>query len=389
MASNERRVARGIYRTASGWRVYVRVGGTLKPKRIYDPQHHLGLVDVKQRRDDWRTDARRLAQMPSPVEPGTFAADVREKYLPAVRAMRTYRERVRHMDLWVAVFGARAATAIEPWAIAAQRDRWLTEGPRLVCQRGGTWVEVAAPLSASQVNKRLRALENFYTVVYPGRPNPVRAAGEAREPETEARGLPYSVVEAILAQLPDRGCPRDGLRPPVSLSKLRLRVIAYTGLSHGELRGVTAEDLHLEEPVPWVWVAGRHKGRGTEGSAHPLTRQGVAAFRALVKADGLGPFHAESLNRAFKRAAAHVGFVGVRAYDLRHSFATEVLDKTDGNIGATQLVMRQKDPRTTLRYAKRAIEPAKLAVIQKVQARGAFSVTARVTPRRKRRAKPA
>jgi integrase len=381
----DRKVSTGIYRTKYGWRIFVRVDGTLRPKRIKDPFHHIGLVDLKRQRDDWRTDARRLAGAPPPSTPGTFAEDVRLRYLPAVKARVNLRERTYHMELWVAEFGERPTTSIEPWEIAKVRDRWLTEGPVRVCvkwdpnderpegARSGKWIDVAKPLSASQVNKRLRALENFFTVLH-GRhaPNPVREAGEAREPEALPRAIAYDVVEAIIGAMPDRGRPTNGVRDDVSLTKLRLRVIAYTGFSHGELMGIAAEHLHLDDPQPWVWIGGRQKGRGTEGTAQPLTKKGARALKALVKADGLGTFSPDSMRKSFVRACAKLDLEGLTPYDLRHSYASEILEKTGGNIGATQLAMRHKDARTTLHYGKRAIDPVRLATIQQVQARGGF-----------------
>lgn len=403
----DRRIARGIYKTSSGWRLFVRVGGRLKPKRLHDPDHRLGLVELRQRRDDHAAAVRHAPARGA--APGTFAADARTKYLPAVRALPGYTERVYHIELWIAQFGDRARATIQPWEIAKVRDRWLTEGPKRVCvawdkdhpkPKGctvGRWTELQVPLSASQVNNRLRALENLWTVL-DGRHayNPVREAGEATEPEPEARAIAYDVIDQILAAMPDRGRGERGKpRADYSLTKLRLRVIAYTGFSHGELVGIDADDLHLDAPRPWVWVGGRRKGRGTKGTAQPLTEVAAAALRALVAVGGLGPFSADSMRQSFRRACATLGLEGLRPYDLRHSYPTELLKQTDGNVGATQLMMRHKDPRTTLRYAKGAIDPVRLATVERMQDRGAFArkrLPASYRPRRKpakRRAKNA
>lgn len=390
----DRKVAPGIYRTHYGWRLFVRVKGILRPKRITDPFHHLGLVELKQRREDWRTDARRqLGEPPqadTATKPGGFADEARKKYLPAVRSMPTYKQRVRDIELWIAEFGDRPRSSIKAWEVAQVRDRWLTEGPRMVCRKltpeeraanpkrtTGVWVAKREPLSASQVNNRLRALENLWTVLDGlHAPNPVREAGEATEPETLPRAIRYDVITAILAQMPDRGPGRRGQkRSKTSLTKLRLKAMAYTGFSHGELAGLAADDLHLNDTPAWVWVSGRRKGQGTLGAAQPLTRQGAAALRALANAGGLGPFSPDSMRKSFARACAKLNLTGLRPYDCRHSFATEILEKTGGNIGATQLAMRHKDPRTTLRYAKGAIDPVRFATIQEVQAKGAFKST--------------
>lgn len=352
----------------------------------------MGLVELRARRDDHRAAVR---QAPARgAKAGTFAEDARLKYLPAVRAMPGYAERVYHIELWIREFGDRARASIERWEIAKVRDRWLTRGPKLRCLpwdaehpkpkgcRTGRWIEVDEPLSASQVNNRLRALENLWTVLDGRRAdNPVREAGEAPEPEPIARGLSYDIVEAILAQLPDRGVGERGMeRSDVSLTKLRLRVIAYTGFSHGELAGITADDLHLKAEPPWVWVGGRQKGKGTKGTAQPLTDAGADALRALATAGGLGPFSADSMRKSFRRACKKLDLVGLSPYAFRHSYASELLAQTDGNVGITQMLMRHKDPRTTLRYAKMAIDPVLLAAVQRVAARGAFQLPPKYLP---------
>ena len=332
------------------------------------------------------------------------------------------KERTRHIHLWVAIFGTRPRASIKAWEIQAVAEGWRQHGPKVVWRRwaadgddrpGGRYVEIPAPLSASQVNNRLRALENLWTVL-DGRhaPNPVREVSEYDEPESEARGLPYDVVEAILAAMPEdryrralspeavaaiRSQPgvhaselarayrvsetairkaRVRRRPPVTgtaLARLRLRVIAYVGLSHGELMGVSAGDLHLDDTPPWLWVSGRKKGKGTGGTPQPLTPEGAAAVRALAAAGGLGPFSHSSLWKSFQRACQKLGLVGVRPYDLRHSFASEIFEAT-GDLSVTQLLMRQRSPKTTLRYGQRAISPVLAAAIQRVRDGRAFTV---------------
>jgi integrase len=195
------------------------------------------------------------------------------------------------------------------------------------------------------------------------------------------------VLEAIIAAMPDRGrSGRGEHRPEVSLTKLRLRVIAYTGFSHGELAGIREADLHLDAAAPWVWVGGRRKGAGTSGVAQPLTPAGAAALGALRDAGGLGAFSTDSMRQSWRRAckALNLDKPYPRPYDARHSFATEIL-ATTGNLTAVQLNMRHRDARTSRRYAEQAIDPARLAGLQLAVERGAFrpSSSGGVTPTQK------
>ncbi len=369
-----------IRRHGAGWQASVRVVGH-KPSIKQFP---LRTSPAEMQR--WRKDERaRLHTKTPPSVAGTFAGDV-PRYLEARKAMPGIAQRTRQMAIWAAAkvsptadpLGAKPSLSIESWEIQTMRDRWLTEGPRLQVVPGGTrkdprFVELAEPLGASQVNQRLRALENFFTVMYPGRPNPVRAVAEAEEPDPEERGLPYAVIEAILAQVPERGRPDgSGKRPKVSLTKRRLAVIAYAGLAHCELMRITPADLHLNESMPWVWIQGRRKGKGTRGTPQPLTEYGVEAIRALVDAGGLGPFSPSSMRMTLRRACAKLDLKNIRPYDFRHSFASEVLERTEGNLPVTQLMMRHKDQRTTKRYTLRAIDPVRAAAIERIQKAGGF-----------------
>ena len=368
MLQRQKALWRGIRRHGTGWQIEVRVTG--HPRFI--EQHPLDATrDELQKR---RAEVKRALRAEKPkARAGTFASDVPD-YLKARAAMPGIRERARHMALWVAEFGHLPSDHIKPHQIMAVRDRWLTVGPKLVTVKGGTRakpkiVALDVPLSASQVNNRLRALENFYTVMF-GRHgyNPVREVEEPKEPTGQARGLPYDVVEQIIGSLRQLG--KKGDKRP-SLTALRLRAIAYTGLSHGELMRVTAADLHLDESPPWVRITGRGKGKGTTETAQPLTEQGAAALRALAAVQ-LGPFSRHPVRRAFAAAARRLG-LDARPYDLRHSFASEVLEKTGGNLPVTQLLMRHRSQATTLRYGQKAIDPVRAAAIEMVRKSGGFA----------------
>lgn len=370
---------RGIRRHGAGWQAEVRVTGHPRSLQAFPLETDPATMQK------WRTKEKRRLRELKPRGAGTFTRDA-ENYLSAKKAMPTFKERKRHIELWIEIFKGRHRSTIKAWEIAAQRDRWLTEGPLRVWRkwsdddipkRGGRFVDVPGPLSASQVNKRLRALENLWTVLDGSKAdNPVREAGEAVEPEAEARGLPYALIEALLAAMPDRGRAKKGeKRSTVSLAKLRQAAIAYVGLSHGELEGISAADLHLDESPPWVWIAGRRKGKGTEGTAQLLTERGAEALRTLQAAEGLGPFAAGPLRIALKRACRQVAPDGsldhLTPYMLRHSFATEVFEKT-GNLEVTRLMMRHKDGRTTIRYSKRAIAPVLSAAVKLLEEKGGF-----------------
>src|SRR5213078_4585599 len=99
----------------------------------------------------------------------------------------SWNERRREIRAWTEHFGERATDTITSTDIRAVRDRWLTVGPKAVQERQAdgrmAWVRKPLPLAPQSVNLRLRGLENFFTVLFPGRPNPVRDVPECLPPD--------------------------------------------------------------------------------------------------------------------------------------------------------------------------------------------------------------
>lgn len=288
---------------------------------------------------------------------GTLRADVQDRYLPAIQAMTTYSDRLREIAVWVDLFGDRPRSSIAPHEIRAARDRWLTTGPRRRWRRingVGQWEDVAEPLAAGTVNKRLRALSNVYTVLDGRRaPNPAREVPEAREESAVPHDIPYDVIRAILATMPDVGVGRRGLkRTAYSLSKVRSRCMAWTGIEPKELGRIEPWGIRIDERI--VVVPPRRKGRGAVGRIVPLNDEGVAAFQDLLTYKACGRFDRRTTLRAWQRACRLVVGRPLRLKDLRHSFVTSVVRATK-NLSTAQMLAGHADARTTKRYAISAL----------------------------------
>ncbi len=133
---------------------------------------------------------------------------------------------------------------------------------------------------------------------------------------------------------------------------------------------LTPADVDLE--TGWMRVPGRRKGKGTKSSVRPLTAHGIAAMQAFVAAEAWGTFSTSSVRQSFLRACRKLDISGLRPYDFRHSYASEVYAKTDGDLNATQLMLGHSSGTTTLRYAKRAISPVLAAAVERIRAAGGF-----------------
>jgi integrase len=339
------RKVKGIRRKRGGWQAYVRVNGVFLSEMF-------PLSTPISEMQDWRRDQRQLHKT-TPLERGTFEADA-TRYLSRVTAMPSYTDRARHIQLWVDVFRGRRRRTIRPDEIRGVRDAWLL-----------------AKYAASTVNLRLRALSNLWTVLDGKRaPNPVREVPEVNEPDAEARGIPYSLVRAILNALPDQGVAAKGeKRPDASKTKARLRVMAWTGLTHIELSALTRKDWDTVAGV--LYVRSRRKGTGGAARSIPLTKDGRDALEAFDEVNAWGPFVRSAMHASFRRACMVVAnrkktpaavktvLLQLRPYDIRHSYAT-ALYRASGDAHAAATILGHRSKFTTDRYIKAAV-PARVA----------------------------
>ncbi len=317
----------GIRRRRQGWRATVRVCG-----HLYTKQFPLDTPIAAMQA--WR---RQQVDRFSGSAAGSFGADV-EEYLSRVAAMPSYSQRAAHLALWVAALGRdRPRGTITPAEIDRVLQDWLRAG-----------------LSPVTVRKRRTALQSLF-VTLDGRfaLNPVRASANPRVPPPEPRGLDYPTIARILAAMPDRQDAKPGTIAKPALGKLRVAVLAYTGMPPGALQALTAPDVDLIGAT--VRLVARRKGRGAAARVVPLTTDGVAALRMFHVAHAYGRFATEALNRSFKRAAKRVGVdPRVRLYDLRHSFGMEIYRLRGDLATVARFLGHAPGSSVTARYAQGA-----------------------------------
>lgn len=392
MRRRRARLSPGIFKTPTGFRVFVRVpdkhakNGRLVSKRF---PADAPLLAMKQWREDTRAEARRAPIDPEPIPTG-FAADARV-YLETVKAMPSIADRRLHIHDWMAVFGERPRKDITSAMIRAHRDRMLTTGPKRVRRKvKGVYqtVLVAEPLSPGSVNRRLRALENLWTVLDgPQAPNPVRDVPECDEPPALARGSSFAVIQELLSYMPERTRPTKGVkRSWVGPSKTRARIAVelWTGLAHSQLEKLTPADVNFDTMT--YFRPRRAKGRRGQRNrtAHgerprPLLPQAAAAIRHLFAIGAGGKFSRSSLHKTFRRAlrAANATRIRVhrqarrkgapelipaslRPYDVKHTFGSEAY-LASRDLRAVQELLGHSRIELTERYALAAIAPAALA----------------------------
>lgn len=281
-----------------------------------------------------------------PQASGTFPSDV-ERYLTLKLGTATYQQRATHMAEWVEAFGPILTADITSFLIAQQLTRFRTEPRRILLCRpkpGATPKYKTLPcLAAQSVNKRRTALMDFFTRLNgKAAPNPVDDTDLCTPPADKARGIPYAVIEQVFAAMPP------------SKSKARAMVLAYTGIPQIQIAQIEPHDVNLVEAS--VSLPGRHKGDGTEAVVLPLNAFAIDAFKMMAREEAWGAFTCPPLLRAFKRACRRtLGHARFTAYDLRHSFGSEIYRST-GDIKAAQHLLQHSTSRLTDRYTRAAVD---------------------------------
>jgi integrase len=326
-----RRKLTGIRRRRGGWRVEVRIRGKLHT-------HQFAIETPIAEMREWREDQVDTFGGECTTA-GSFGADI-QTYLGRVATMPSYKQRAAHLELWAHALG---------------RDRprrSITTGEIDGVLQG--WLETRKP---GTVRKRRTALQSFFAKMDGKKSrlvNPVKAADNPTGSKPEARALDFFRIADALNAMPELRATKKGRPPRLSLSKIRARVLAYTGIPPGILKHVRPTDLSIADAT--VRVVPRHKGAGVEARTLPLTAEGLAAFRAFHAANAYGPFTTESLNRSFKRGCAAAGLdaASIHLYDLRHSFLTALYLVTRDLATVGRLGLHAEGSKVTARYAKGA-----------------------------------
>ena len=210
---------------------------------------------------------------------------------------------------------------------------------------------------------------------------------------TEARGIPMPILTRILATMPDRGRGIKGVtRATYSETKIRLRVMAWTGLAQMSLERLDRRRVKFKDAT--LFLPPREKGEGAEGLWMPLLPPALEALREFDDAELWGrSFSRSSMLQSWRRAvkncrkalaaAAAAGDADAELmleqfdatvapnsypYDTRHSFLSDYYEQT-GDIRATQAVAQHADAKTTERYTKRAVPVRVAAGVEKMRAK--------------------
>ena len=322
------------------------------------------LTSTRAERQLWRKQQKTMTTKAGP-KGGTFWSDVL-RFLPTVAGMPTYKQVAAHMTIWADALGRdRTSSSIKARDIDAIMQGWRTTPTTY--ERG----RPSGPkgLDPQTIRKRRSTLMLFF-VKLNGEDgyNPCRATWKPKAPKAEIRGTDYGTIDKILASMPDTLPRRKGTPPALNLGKLRVAVLAHTGLPPGILMDVTAKDLDWSRRK--VRIEPREKGDGVEARKLSLTDPGFAAFRAFDAAHAYGEYSIAALNKTFQRHAAKVGAPpDLTLYDLRHSFGTLMYFVFKDDATVARFMLHAEGSVMTARYRRAANDSVDEAAAAAVSAK--------------------
>lgn len=239
---------------------------------------------------------------------------------------------------WSAVFGDRPRNDLTTPELSAQLATWAQIDP-------ATHKPRFSPASRRHLRQVLSAL--YRTLNGKNGYNPVLDVPAVRVIYDEPRSIPYALIKKILANMGD------------TQNAARASVMAYTGLPQAQLKRLMPRDVDLRRRT--MYVRPRRKGGGAPAATFQLLPQAVTAFKVFAKRDCWGPFSSSSLAKAWRAAVTAVQETWkgpwpvdtIRAYDLRHSFLTEMLSIT-GDYHAVNELAQHSTMNQTKRYTQGA-----------------------------------
>lgn len=354
-------IAPGIYREGNSLVAEVRIGSSRDGTQVRK-RERFALGTAPHTMIAWQHGAKKdlILAGPAAVPIGSLASDI-PKYLDTLQDGKYKNESRFLLQHWAdSELGPLARASISRLDVVAQISRWLEAGS-----------------ARATVNKRLGRLRKFFVAVDGlDVKAPTDGIKFLREPEAERRDIPTRIVRLILDSIPELGRAERGKeRPTVSHSKIRLSVIAWTGIPPASLARVRPRDLDFKQGR--IYLRRRRKGAGAEGVWLTLLPTAVAALREFAAANLFGlPYSNSSLGktwrvgirRATATATRHADESGDRSwldeldnlpprckpYDLRHSFGSEMYRRT-GDIRAVSELLQHRTLDMTKRYTGGAV----------------------------------
>ena len=434
------KIEEGIYRTPNGWRLFVRVRGDdwpasrkgeLKPKRLADPDHEMGIKELRTERERWRALKQQEANDGKPAVDQRVSSITNDlaiyQGLPQFLAMTTKAREQRVMQLTAFIARLPASDGVagpDRPRLTIKKREWETVLGVLmqdaaVRRKGKEWAN-------GNVNKWMGSVKAFYNALADpdeAQPNPVRTIKPLKIADPEAMNIDYTHIirvlrrlqpqhrahknkmswqtEALVWKLAQEGVPNVKLATLARVSETAIRkflrrgpkdkareteiiyhalcVQAFSGIRPVQWDGLDAEQAFDAEKRVLKVPASAKRDRAV---AKELEAFGVRAVQAAIDAGVFGcPYDRNNANKQWKAAWRAEGLPepAPYPYQLKHSYLTEAMIATP-DVGALMAQSGHKYERSLARYT----EAAKQMVRRRVADGFGARLTAALTPKTKK-----
>lgn len=307
------RLARGIYRDASGYSVIWRSGG-----RPIEKRYPLDTPIATLRKER----VREVGQATPIVGAGGFVRDA-VRFLRARRALASFKSDRAHLRVWIHRFATRSRFAIVREDVRAALADWRLAG-----------------YSPRELRHRWRILSQFFESFDDDSPNPCRKVKLPAIPKRRPRSVSSELVREVAVNL--RIQENKGIgRLRSAKTRARFLVLATTGQRPAQLRRARPDDVDLARRIWFVEPA-----KGGESPALPLNDDMLAAWHLFIAAGAWGRFDGRSFVRTLQRNGWPKG---IRPYNLRHTVGL-TLSELGVDLGDIQEHMGHASPTTTRIY---------------------------------------
>jgi integrase len=268
-----------------------------------------------------------------------------EKYLredARYKSESTYNRAVQVAKNLLPVLGDLTLKEITPSVLSAYRAKRLEEGVKM-----------------STASKELQFVRRVFSLCKRDwqltRESPFEYFRMPADKALRVRFLEPGQFEKLLM-----ACPA-WLRPMVTLAR-------YTGLRRGNILGVTWGQVELDRGL-----INLDRTKNGHRLAVPLSETPLKMLLTLKKArvvrldcpyvfnEGGKPYNPYQVSMAFKRACKRAGVPDFRFHDLRHDFASNLVQRGN-DIYLVQHLLGHRDGRMTQRYAHLRVEDLRRAV---------------------------
>ncbi len=327
MRGHRVRVARGIYRDASGYAVIYPVAGKPKEKRF---PLDTPLETLKQ----WRERETGRVRARSPHRPiGSFVRDV-VRFLRQRKNLVSFKSDRAHLRPWARRFQRQSRYVITRDDIRMAIGEWHASG-----------------YSPRELRHRWRILSQLFGTLDPDGLNPCRGVKLPRVPKARPRSVSDELVRDVALQL--RKQEMDGIgRLRDAKTRARYLVLATTGQRPAQLKRATPADVDLERRIWFVEPA-----KGDAGAIVYLNDDMLAAWQLFVAANAWGHYDGRSFAKTLQRNGWPKG---IRPYNLRHTVGLS-LSALGVDLGDIQAHMGHTSPTTTRMYVPGLLDRLKEA----------------------------